>query len=298
MTQQVHTRESLSDIPYMAVSGHLPYLLPAYLDVLVPDWALLQVGEHYFPLPVRRVLGFRLLEQPLLTQRFALVSASDTAPPPYAELLQYLQAHFQHIDLCLDTTGLVLAPGWQQQERVTYRLDVPASSELLYTGYNNHLRRILKKPVDLELRKDIDLTAFLPFLRRHLNEKTRLPASFYTKAEALLLSPALKWHLYGAFSGQELVAACAILHTGKQAYYQLAASAPAGKEQNAMHLLVNRVLEDLCGQGILFDFEGSMIPGLQRFYGGFGAKPYLYTRVSHSRLPWPLSRWKYGIRPE
>jgi hypothetical protein len=44
------------------------------------------------------------------------------------------------------------------------------------------------------------------------------------------------------------------------------------------------------GSDLEFDFEGSMLPGLQRFYAGFGAKPYLYMRLTHNRLPFPLNR--------
>ena len=38
------------------------------------------------------------------------------------------------------------------------------------------------------------------------------------------------------------------------------------------------------------DFEGSMIPGVARFYAGFGANPETYFQLKFNRLPLPL-RW-------
>lgn len=138
----------------------------------------------------------------------------------------------------------------------------------------------------------------MPFLKQYLTDKTALPASFYSKSAALLENPGLQWQICGAYAGDKLVAACAILTHGGQRYYQLAANAPEGKSENAMHHLLDNLLSAWCGQDLIFDFEGSMIAGLQRFYSGFGAKPYIYTRVSYSRLPWPLSIWKHGIRSQ
>jgi len=275
-----------------------PYLQPAYLNTVAPGWTLLQSGKYWFPLVSRHLMWLRLSEQPLLTQHFVLVGARPPEKADYNRLLSQLGEQFSHIDLCLDTQEISLPPGWKSQERITYRLNLPENPELLRAGYSQHLRRLLKKPTALIIRKDVPIAEFMPFLKENLADKTTLPASFYTKAAALLQHAALDWQICGAYAGDKLVAACAILSQGGQRYYQLAANAPEGKNENAMHHVLDRLLVDWCGQPILFDFEGSMIAGLQRFYGGFGAKPYIYTRVSYSRLPWPLSLWKHGIRSE
>jgi len=275
-----------------------PYLEPAYLGTLTPEWALLPSGDFLFPLVQRKILGFRFLEQPLLTQHFALIGLQKPEKSAYTQLLSQLSAQFHHIDLCLDATDFSLPPGWSSQERVTYRLSLPESPEVLQAQYSQHLRRLLKKPTSLQFRQDVPVAEFMSFLEQHLSDKTSLPASFYHKSKALLLHPDLKWQICGAYAGNKLVAACAILIHGNQRYYQLAANAPEGKNENAMHHLLDFLLRQWCGQKLIFDFEGSMIAGLQRFYSGFGAKPYIYTRVSYSRLPWPLSLWKHGIRSE
>jgi hypothetical protein len=278
--------------------SYSPYLHPDYLQILTPNWQPFQSGAYLFPLAPRSLAHLKLLEQPLLIQHFALVGAKTPLSVDYTALLNALSAKFHYIDLCLDTAAFPLPAGWKSQERVTYRLALPESPQLLRGAYSQHLKRILKKSSALSISKDVSIEAFMPFLRQHLSNKIKLPASFYNKAEELLRNPVLQWQICGAYSGASLVAACAIFCHGQQRYYQLAVNAPAAKELNAMHQLLDRLLVDWCGQEIIFDFEGSMIAGLQRFYGGFGAKPYIYTRVSYSKLPWPLSLWKHGIRSE
>lgn len=275
-----------------------PYVQAEYLNIVHPSWVLFAFQSFFFPLTGRQIAWYRLLEQPLLTQHFALVGADKAPSAAYYQLLQILQKHFQHIDICIDASGFPLPAGWKSQERITYRLSLPENQDLLRQNYHQHLKRILKKPGTLHFRNDVAIAKFLPFLREHLGSKTQLPAHFYDKAAALLHHKDMQWQIFGAYAGDKLVAACAILHHRQQRYYQLAANAPSGKELNAMHHLVDHLLVNYCGQELVFDFEGSMIAGLQRFYGGFGAKPYIYTRVSYSRLPWPLSLWKHGIRSE
>ncbi len=275
--------------------GHSPYLLPDYLTIVHPGWTLFSSGNFLFPLTPRRLAWYRLLEQPLLTQHFALIGEKKPQKVDYDQLLTSLQQQFHQLDFCLDTTGFEPPRGWKSQERLTYRLNLPENPLLLRENYSQHLKRLLKKPASLLLRNNLAVDEFLPFLRTHLPNKTRLPKRFYAQAETLLRHPGLGWQIYGAYANEKLVAACAILHHGNQRYYQLAVNAPAGKNLNAMHQLVDHLLINYCGQGLVFDFEGSMIAGLQRFYSGFGAKPYIYTRVSYSRLPWPLSLWKHGI---
>jgi hypothetical protein len=58
--------------------------------------------------------------------------------------------------------------------------------------------------------------------------------------------------------------------------YLFPASLERGKLQSAMFLLVDELIRNSTGRYNWFDFEGSMIEGIARFYSGFGAinQPY------------------------
>jgi hypothetical protein len=54
-------------------------------------------------------------------------------------------------------------------------------------------------------------------------------------------------------------------------------SNPEGRSANALAFLIDQVIQQHSNSEMIFDFEGSMIPGVARFYKQFGAidKPYL-----------------------
>jgi len=77
---------------------------------------------------------------------------------------------------------------------------------------------------------------------------------------------------------QELLCGCVLLRSGDRLIYQLASSSSASMQMGGMHRLVDHILHRPEYRGLTLDFEGSDLPGLQRFYSGFGARPHTYTR--------------------
>ncbi len=43
---------------------------------------------------------------------------------------------------------------------------------------------------------------------------------------------------------------------------------------------------------LILDFEGSSIPGLARFYKGFGANPSNFFLLKYNNLPFPFKYFK------
>jgi hypothetical protein len=56
-----------------------------------------------------------------------------------------------------------------------------------------------------------------------------------------------------------------------------------------MHALMDNVVVEHAGSGLVLDFAGGNDPQLARFYSGFGAERELYFRALVNRLP-PLIR--------
>lgn len=54
---------------------------------------------------------------------------------------------------------------------------------------------------------------------------------------------------------------------------------PRGRKQGAMHFLIERLLVENPFQAQILDFEGSGIPGVRRFYQGFGASKEYYYKL-------------------
>jgi hypothetical protein len=52
------------------------------------------------------------------------------------------------------------------------------------------------------------------------------------------------------------------------------------------------VINRFSGTKTILDFEGSDIPGIKRFFKGFGSKEEKYYFVKWNRLPFPFNKLK------
>jgi hypothetical protein len=99
--------------------------------------------------------------------------------------------------------------------------------------------------------------------------------------------------LYAA-SGEdhEFLAAAFFLVWRTRAYYMTVVSNEEGREKRAGFALLDQFLRDFAGQPIIFDFEGSSVHGVDKFFESFGAEKESYLMLSRNRLPWFISIFK------
>lgn len=275
-------------------SGSSIYMLSNYLDEIAPGWGYLESDSGIrFPIWIQQKWGIKQLRQPLFSQHFSpIFPHKNYSNFDLNSLLETLSGLAPIADIQLDLKRNQLPKGWKSQERITYRLQLPTSTTELQEKYSNHHQRILKKPETLQLGPSNDQQGFIKLLKAEMPALTGLQAEQFDAVDRLVtwLSIKRRGQLFTATDGDDLLAACYILHSGQRLLYQWAVSSPAGKQRQAMHRLIDYVLCEYAGSGLEFDFEGSMLPGLQRFYAGFGAKPYLYMRLSYSKFPAFLNR--------
>ena len=91
-------------------------------------------------------------------------------------------------------------------------------------------------------------------------------------------------------SENRLCAAVFFCRWRERVIYLNPASNTDGRKSSAMFFLINNFISANAGQSMILDFEGSMVPGVARFYRGFGAEPELYFPLKINRLP-VLLRW-------
>lgn len=286
---------SVWDAQALRQTGSSIYLHSSYLDEVAPGWGVLQNEQNIqFPFWLKQRLGIKMIRQPLFIQHFRPVLPGFGEQFELNGLLHHLQSLAPVVELQLDVPALdtPLPAGWKATERISYRMQLPNQVSDLRAHYSSHHKRILKKPDVMQLGTYNNQAAFMALLKAELPKKSGLPASAFDKVANLItwISIKRRGQLFAATDGDELLAACYILHSGDRLLYQWAVSSEAGKERQAMHRLIDHVLAAYAGSGLEFDFEGSMMEGLQRFYAGFGAKPYLYMRLVYSRLPTLLNR--------
>lgn len=283
---------SLWDQEALRQSGSSIYMHSLYLDEVAPGWGYLENNKGIkIPIWLRKRWGLTEITHPLFIQHFKPIYPGFDEHFDLNGFLKALEPIASRISLQLDLPPVPAPIGWKVQERVSYRMHLPNQKEELEAGYSNHHKRILKKSPGLILSAESEITEFANLFKQEMPRLSGLEAVDLESVERLMtwISIKRRGQLFTARLEDELLAGCFILHSGNRLLYQWAVSSSKGKDVQAMHHLIAFVLESYVGSDMEFDFEGSMLPGLQRFYAGFGAKPYIYMRLTRNSLPFPLN---------
>ena len=75
-------------------------------------------------------------------------------------------------------------------------------------------------------------------------------------------------------------AAIYVVFDTSTAYYLAGGATEAGRSKGAMHGLLAHAIQETAAEGCtIFDFEGSMLKGVEPFFRGFGGELTPYFRV-------------------
>ena len=265
-----------------------------HLDRAAVDWDALVWGdyEYVMPLPVRSKIGFQYVYQPLFCQQLGIFPkpSDHLAELFYNALLSkfsYSDVHLNSGNPSIDNKNIEFLP------RQNYLLDLKYNYKSLARSYSTNTKRNITKAAgnDLHYLAGIRLEEFMKFKQSNLVDKISDKA--IEKLKSIIAFGQYKGmgEIYGVYSpGNELCAAVYFCKWKDRVIYLNAASNNEGKNLGAMYFLVDNFIKTNAGQDLKLDFEGSMIPGVARFYSGFGAIPETYYQLKFNRLPLPI-RW-------
>ncbi|MGV3540639.1 MAG: GNAT family N-acetyltransferase [Rufibacter sp.] len=278
-----------------------------YLEVVTQgNWqALVEVqGQEYvslFPVPVKSFLGQRRVYQPFFTQQLGLFLTAKSQERELAKYMEILSGEFTHIQLQMphfSAAPNALNKNWRYRSRPNYELLLNQPYAQLYQNYSLNLRRNLKKAqaAQLEVTPAQDIQPLLHLFRQGKGQELRelrvrhyqLLAQLYAQAKQQGVG-----YLWEVRQNQELLAAAFLVEEPTRTIFLFGASSAAGKKQNAMALLLDHALRRHAETPGIFDFEGSEVPGVAKFYASFGAKPVPYVSLNlkpqpSSPFPWIL----------
>lgn len=277
------------------------YAYDWYLDIVCPGWSALVMNDYeaVFPLTRGNKLGVDYLFQPLFAQQLGIFTSRPVSPEMTRYFLDAIPSGFKWVDVCFHGgVPVVPMPAAAWQKRPNYVLDLDMDYERISADYATNTRRNIARAGVHGL-----LVHRGNYSREMLNLKKRFayikfPARVYERME-LLIKKSLekKWGEVWMVTGpdHDPLAATLLLRSRSRLIYLLSASSGKGRELRAMFFLLDRILQEFSGSALMLDFEGSEIPGLARFYGGFGAVRQTYHRLLINRLPWWM-RWFKKIK--
>ncbi len=254
-----------------------------YLDLVSPGWEALVLDDYraVMPLTWTKKLGFRFLLQPILAQQLGVFSINPLESGLH-DFLQNIPARFRYIDICLNRENTEIPAPWKSFERQNYELDLAGPED----AYHENIRRNLQKGQSQDFTfRHIGVREYL-YLKFHGMKDVR-PRVRWTYLENLFegLLKLEKADVFGLFRGNDLQAAAILGYAESRTIYLNGCNSDEGKENRAMFVLMDNLISRSRGTGRIFDFEGSNIPGVARFYEGFGGKRKVYPRIVRTRFP-------------
>ncbi|MCR9190143.1 MAG: GNAT family N-acetyltransferase [Alteromonadaceae bacterium] len=287
--------------------GSIPLFSQAWwLDAVAGnDWdvVLVRKGEQIsgaLPFVIRKRFGFTILTQPALTQ--ALGPWVRPSEKSYTKRLAFEKdvlggladalpsyARYEQNWHCGQLNWLPFYwRGFEQTTRYTYRLEHLGDKELLWKGLQQNIRGDVRKARDrfgVHVRPAKNLTEYLE-VNRLTFERQGLSQPYEDQFIARIDDAAARRNardcLVAVDSDGAVHAGAYIVRSGDTAYYLLGGGDPRLRNSGATSLLL---WEAICRQPATvrnFDFEGSMIEPIERFFRGFGAKQTPYFQVSQT----------------
>jgi len=250
----------------MSWSGQ-PYALSWWLDVVSPGWEALVKDDYeaVMPLPVKRRFGLRYLVQPRFCQQLGVFGQREI--PDFLHAIPYVSYDF-NINFRNNHPIHCFKP------HVNYIINNVSKFDY------NTVRNIRKADRCLDYR-EISASAFISFWRQ---ENSRF-GDIYAEMLKNLLAESQNRDmamLIGAFFEGKMVSAIFTILTNERIVLLAPVSNEEGKRLRAMFGIVSYIIKD--NHNKIIDCEGSMLPGVARFYRGLGGQEQNYCRIW--RLSW------------
>ena len=272
-----------------------------FLNHISPGWSGL-VGENYdwvLPVVSRKKFGFSYLYQPPFTQQLG-VYAKKGVVVPYQEIIQWLKANFSFWEISWNvaTAKHIADAKILQTEATNFVLVLSKGYKTIAENFHTDLIKNLKKSTQSRLLYQpsprFENCIYL-FLLHYASRTPHVTQADYRNFRKLCFFAKENNQLICRDAINEkgdVLATALLLSGGNRMYNMMNTTTEEGRKKAANHFLINEIIKEFAGQNIIFDFEGSDLPGVKVFYENFGAVNEPYYHIRYNNLPWPVKLFK------
>lgn len=267
--------------------------------VIIEKGGIIQASLPYV---LRKRFGLTVISQPALTQSLGpwlrpssakyakqLSQEKDLLQALFAQLPPY--AYYNQNWHCSRKNWLPLYwQGYEQTTRYTYRIETLQDMNAVWADTQANIRTDIRKAEkQVVIRSDLPLERFIE-LNKKVFERQRMALPY---TEALLRSidsAAGTQNARQIFIAEDeqsrLHAGVYIIWDKDCAYYLMGGGDPDLRSSGATSLCMWHAIQFAATKVKTFDFEGSMLEPVERFFRAFGAKqtPYFSITKNNSRL--------------
>ena len=193
-----------------------------------------------------------------------------------------LSYYYQHYPIGSNAIESMRTLGFKIKERITYRIEDLSNLDQVISAFSKNKKRQLQKALSLHAETNMNIEDFYRFHVRCLQEQGKQIS--YTREFLLVLerktsrlqqSQIISIHN----ADNEILAAAFLVWDKNSMYYLIPCYDLKHKDSGASALLVLESINLARKQGVVFDFEGSMIRGVANHYKQFGGARTVYYSV-------------------
>ena len=264
-------------------------------DVIIIDVDGQIIASMPYAIKVKN--GFRFISQPILTQTLGpwirdfnskystkLANEKKIFSTLIDELPDYDKFH-QHWHFKNTNWLPFFWKGFSQTTRVTYRLKSLEDIEVVYNSFSGNIRREIKKAIRHKITIDDspDIDDFIALNKLVFSRQgIKTP---YDEAQVKLIHEACQRHQNSRiFIARDTEGKC---HAGiyliwdeMSAYYLMGGGDPELRASGATSLCMWEAIKFASTVTSSFDFEGTMLESVERYFRAFGARQVQYHSVS------------------
>ncbi len=254
------------------------YALSWYLDAVTNAWDVLVLGDYQavMPLPKKRKWGINYVYQPFWIQHLGVFSKNHLLLDVEIEMfLENIPKKFRLVDYNINfkTRGT--------PELINYILPLNDGYNTLYKSYSKGRKSSISqaKKKGLKIKEIDDWYPIVKLFKQHRGLNINISDTAYLKLEKLLKSTQELGQLKVIAvhtKDKVLLGGAFFIISAKRITYFFSAVNAQGRRFQAMSYLLNAVIESYSESPCIFDFEGSMLPGVAKFIRSFGAKKEFY----------------------
>jgi CelD/BcsL family acetyltransferase involved in cellulose biosynthesis len=288
---------------------------PWWLDALAPGrWDEVTVQREgqtvaRMPYVVRGRPRARMLTQPPLTQTLGpwlSPRSSDPADALTEELdlqaalaaaLPAASMFAQQFSPAVLTALPFQRAGYRLDLQYTYRLHELDDQDALWDGLRGrirtHIRRARKQ---VEIRDDLGLDRFHAVWAKTFERQglaVPQPLSTLERLDGACGAHDARAMLFAVDESDRVHAVSYVVWDANVAHYLLGGGDPELRGSGAGHLVIWESILQAREHAPVFDFEGSMLQGVERFFRDFGARQTPYVRVTRAA---PAARAALALR--
>ena len=239
-----------------------------------------RLGMRYVVMPQETQIGGYFV--PVKSQKSKVKGESEIAEEIVKGLRERkLDYYYQHFPIGSPLPEELEKRGFTIRKHTTYRIEDLQDLEAVRKRYSENKRRQIRKAAALE-PVDVEPERFYAFHKACLEKQGKEIAyseAFFRSLDAACVAHDARKILGLQDDAGALHTAVYLVYDEMTCYFLIPCYAPEFGSSGAGARIVDEAIGFASEKGLVFDFEGSMIPGVANHYAQFGSMPRYFYEV-------------------